>query len=185
MARFLAAVTIVLGLWVAPAAASGLRSMEAMFQSSGEIGPELRALLAEPRLPEWRSRLDALRGLPAEEQLAQVQEFVNRAPSVPSHPFRPVSPARLLRHGGDCKGYALAKMAMLLDLGWRRDDMRLVVVGLPFHAERHLVLLVRHAGRYHVLDNLARQVFTDRYPFDEFTEAIGLFRWPQTAASRR
>jgi predicted transglutaminase-like cysteine proteinase len=166
-------------------AASGLRSMQWMFSQSGDIGPQLRAMLAEPRLAEWNAELQELRSLPPLDQLQRVQGFINQAPAVPSHPFRPTSPARMLTRGGDCKGYALAKWAMLRDLGWDEGDMRLVVVGLPFHVERHAVLVVRHGGHHYVMDNLADQLFADRYVFGEFTEAVEIFRWPRRASTIR
>lgn len=174
-----------LGLLNGGAGAAGLRSMQILFESPGSVGREMRAMLAEPRLPEWSERVAAYGFLPPEIQLSKVQTYINGARAVPSHPYRPVPPATMMRRGGDCKGYALAKMAMLRDLGWREEDMRLVVVALPFHAEAHAVLLVRHGGRHYVLDNLADHVTVDRYPFGEFTAVLGLFNWPRTAAAIR
>ncbi len=178
-------VTLWLGLLNGEAGAAGLRSMQILFESPGGVGREMRAMLAEPRLPEWTERVAAYRFLPPESQLNSVQTYINGARAVPSHPYRPVPPAAMMRRGGDCKGYALAKMAMLRDLGWREDDMRLVVVALPFHTEAHAVLLVRHGGRHYVLDNLAEYVPVDRYVFGEFTAVLGLFNWPSTAAMTR
>lgn len=165
--------------------AAGLRSMQVLFEQPGRLGPEMRAMLAEPRLPEWIGRVAEYENLPRETQLIEVQSYINGAPAVRSHPDRPVSPAAMMRRGGDCKGYALAKMAMLRDLGWREEDMRMVVVALPFHTEAHAVLLVRYGGRHYVLDNLADHVTVDRYPFDDFTAVVGLFHWPRAAASLR
>lgn len=178
-------VVLVLALPNGGTCAAGLRSMQILFEQPGGLGPELRTMLAEPRLPGWTERVAAYGKLPREEQLAKVQAYVNGAPAVPSHPYRPVPPAVMMRLGGDCKGYALAKMAMLRDLGWREQDMRLVVVALPFHTETHAVLLVRLGGRHYVLDNLADKVTVDRYPFDDFTAVVGLFRWPRAAAAIR
>lgn len=167
------------------AGAAGRRSMLYLFEQPNRLGPEIRAMLAEPRPPEWTRRVGGYRTLPREAQLDRVQAYVNSAPAVPSHPHRPVPPAAMMRRGGDCKGYALAKMAMLLDLGWKESDMRMTVVALPFHAEAHAVLLVRHGGHHYVLDNLADRVTVDRYPFDDFTAVVGPFHWPRAAASVR
>lgn len=174
-----------LGVMGGEASGSGLRSMELLFERPGGLGPEMRAMLGEPRLPEWKGRVAEYRAFGPEAQLQKVQAYVNGARAVPSHPYRPVPPASMMRRGGDCKGYALAKMAMLRDLGWIDDDMRMVVVALPFHAEAHAVLLVRHGGRYYVLDNMADHVTVDRYAFDDFTAVVGLFRWPHAAATIR
>lgn len=178
--------SLVVALWLGAlggeARGAGLRSMEMQFERPGMLGPEIRSMLDEPRLPEWTARVSQYRHLEREAQLHKVQAYVNGARAAPAHPYRPVPPAAMMRSGGDCKGYALAKMAMLRDLGWREQDMRLVVVALPFHAEAHAILLVRHGGHHYVLDNMADHVTVDRYPFDEFTAVVGPFRWPRAAA---
>lgn len=170
---------------VVQAQAAGLRSMEYLFQQPQNFGADLRRMLNEPRSTAWAAKVAEFRRLPASDRPDAVQRYVNGARAVPSHPFRPVPPSVMMSRGGDCKGYALAKMAMLQDLGVPEADMRLTVVALPFHDEAHAVLLVRQGGRHLVLDNLADEVTIDRYSLGDFTAVLGLFRWPAAAASTR
>lgn len=167
------------------ASAAGLRSMEDLFGRPQVLGADMLRMLDEPRSSSWAAKVAEFRRLSLADRPNAVQRHVNQAHAVPSHPYRPVSPSTMMSRGGDCKGYALAKMAMLRDLGFVLDDMRLVVVALPFQAQAHAVLLLRHGGHFLVFDNLAEGVLVDRYAHDDFTAVLGLFQWPRTAAALR
>ena len=64
--------------------------------------------------------------------------------------------AETLRRGtGDCEDYALTKMQLLAALGFSGRDLYLVLVRDLGGGEDHAVLVVRHAGRFFVLDNVS------------------------------
>ncbi|WP_226700140.1 transglutaminase-like cysteine peptidase [Qipengyuania gaetbuli] len=65
--------------------------------------------------------------------------------------------ATLARGYGDCEDFALAKMALLQELGIPSDDMFLVLLRDRAQDE-HAVLAVRLHGRFHVLDNRTDKV---------------------------
>ena len=84
-----------------------------------------------------------------------------------------------LRRGyGDCEDFALAKMALLRELGVSTDDMYLVLLRDRGQGE-HAVLVVSRGGRLHVLDNrtdmvLAAEQVHDYTPILSFS---GPFAW--------
>jgi predicted transglutaminase-like cysteine proteinase len=64
-----------------------------------------------------------------------------------------VTPIELLRRGGDCEDFAIAKYFLLIELGVSMSDLRLVAQRGP----DHMVLLVHaRGGEWLVLDNLSR-----------------------------
>ncbi|MBU3992690.1 MAG: transglutaminase-like cysteine peptidase [Alphaproteobacteria bacterium] len=80
---------------------------------------------------------------------------------------------------GDCEDFAIAKMALLAELGIPADDMFLVLVRERRRPLDHAVLIVRRAGRTWVLDNrtdalLAAGAVTDYTPRMSFS---GIFAW--------
>ena len=64
------------------------------------------------------------------------------------------SPLEALAAGtGDCKQYAVLKYAALSDAGFALDDLRLVIVAVRSQRASHVVVVVRHAGRWFNADN--------------------------------
>ncbi|MCM8558387.1 transglutaminase-like cysteine peptidase [Sphingomicrobium sediminis] len=59
----------------------------------------------------------------------------------------------LARGAGDCEDYAIAKMQMLRAAGFAEEDLYLVVLKDLVRRADHAVLVVRHEGRFLVLDN--------------------------------
>lgn len=63
-----------------------------------------------------------------------------------------------LEHGGDCEEFTFLKLALLLDHGWPRGDVRLVAYSL-LDGRNHLALIAKYEGQEFVLDSLTRHVF--------------------------
>jgi len=60
-----------------------------------------------------------------------------------------------LRTGkGDCEDFAIVKMQLLIANGVRPEDLTLTIARDMIHGSDHAVLLVRHEGRYLLLDNV-------------------------------
>lgn len=77
----------------------------------------------------------------------------------------------LFRNGrGDCEDYALAKYALLVRIGIRTDDMRLVIGRVHGIDQDHAILAVRFNGRWLMLDNVnhmlrdEEQMLSNFYP---------------------
>jgi predicted transglutaminase-like cysteine proteinase len=97
------------------------------------------------------------------------------------------------RRSGDCEDYAIAKMAALIELGFRNEDLRLVPVRNVRSGEDHMVLGVRLDGEWVVLDSigfaLARDTALSHYvpllPFSRATTTVAAEpELPMTASSR-
>lgn len=104
--------------------------------------------------------------------LAIVQRDINRRVT-----YRPDSPGSgaadswsaaavtLARGSGDCEDFAIAKAQKLLALGFRPQDLYLVIGQVPTLRTAHAILVVRSAGKFWVLDNLSREVVdADKFP---------------------
>ena len=96
---------------------------------------------------------EPMRGLALGYQLSGVNELVNSKPYVSEVTDHLVPPDEFLRSGGDCEDYAVAKLTLLLNLGWKLDDMRVVHLYREGWTGGHCVLVVRAFGTYQVLNN--------------------------------
>jgi predicted transglutaminase-like cysteine proteinase len=106
----------------------------------------------------WRGALAALRGLPADEQIAEVQRIVNRLPYVSDQQNwgtrdRWETPGEMFARGGDCEGFALTKYFALRELGFEEAALRIAIVWDQVDREQHAVLFVDAGGMAWVLDN--------------------------------
>ncbi len=73
------------------------------------------------------------------------------------------SPLETLSAGvGDCKHYALMKYAALQFSGVARDDVRIIVVKIKSLGASHMVLGVREAGQWLILDNRTFELVNSR-----------------------
>ena len=109
-------------------------------------------------LQEWRALVRTLDGRAAQDQLAAVNEFMNRAPYVTDManygvPDYWASPLEFLGKDGDCEDYAIAKYFSLKALGVPGDRMRIVVVDDLNLKVPHAILVVYLEGRALILDN--------------------------------
>ena len=111
----------------------------------------------------WLLLLEDLRRVPAATQLDELNHFIN------GWPYRPdpeaygerdhwATPLEFLEHSGDCEDYATIKYVSLRRLGFRPDQLRLVVVRDTNRKIAHAVLLVRLDQGWQVLDNLSDRI---------------------------
>lgn len=109
-------------------------------------------------LQEWRGLLRAQAGRPPAEQLAAINEFMNRAPYITDPvnygvPDYWATPIQFFSKDGDCEDYAIAKYFTLRELGLPHDQMRIVVVDDMNLKIPHAILVVYLEGRALILDN--------------------------------
>jgi predicted transglutaminase-like cysteine proteinase len=67
--------------------------------------------------------------------------------------------ATLRLRRGDCEDIALTKMQLLAAAGIDREDMILTIARDLVRNADHAVLIVRHDGRYYMLDNASDELF--------------------------
>lgn len=109
-------------------------------------------------LQEWRALLRSLAGQAPSAQVAAVNEFMNRAPYIidPVNYGVPdywATPIQFLGKDGDCEDYAIAKFISLRELGFKNEQMRIVVLDDLNLKIAHAILVVYMDGRALVLDN--------------------------------
>ena len=112
---------------------------------------------------EWQALLDQLRGLDLRQQIALVNEAMNRHPYVPTmqnwHQSMYWETAfEFLRYGGQCQDYAIAKYLLLRAAGVPVDQMRMVVLRDTAINLDHAVLAVYVDGEAQLLDNLRHDI---------------------------
>src|SRR5262245_44963597 len=107
---------------------------------------------------EWLAFLDRVRDLSPDAQIRTVNREINDKPSVTD----PVNwhiadywatPLQFLRKDGDCEDYAISKYMALKALGFKVEEMRIVVLQDTNLNIPHAVLVVYFKGRALVLDN--------------------------------
>lgn len=122
-----------------------------------------KAFFARCHLTDWMNFLGTLGQESPEIQLERVNRFMNRAPYVrDQHNYLKAdywaTPRQFMSQFGDCEDYAIAKFFSLRALGWKNEDLRIVVVETPPSGRRHAVLVAFADGEAWVLDNQSDQV---------------------------
>jgi predicted transglutaminase-like cysteine proteinase len=112
---------------------------------------------------EWQALLDQLKGLDLRQQIALVNQAMNRHPYVTTmqnwHQSMYWETAfEFLRYGGQCQDYAIAKYLLLRAAGLPADQMRMVVLRDTALDLDHAVLAVYVDGAPQLLDNLRRDI---------------------------
>ncbi len=114
-------------------------------------------------LHTWHALIEGLRGKSPAHQLDRVNRFVNQVR------YRTdernwgrrdywAAPREFFARGGDCEDFAITKYLSLRALGFRTEDMRLLVLWDLKREAAHAVLVVRQKGQELVLDNLHSRV---------------------------
>ena len=112
----------------------------------------------------WEALIDSLRGAPKREQMDAVNRFFNRVPYVEDIKNYGMddywqTPYEFMQRGGDCEDYAIAKYITLKRLGFREEDMRILIVqDSNLNGIMHAVLEVNNRHAAYILDNQAQQV---------------------------
>jgi predicted transglutaminase-like cysteine proteinase len=107
---------------------------------------------------DWLAFLESEKPKDQPTQLADVNSFLNLHPYVFDRLNYWETPREFALHDGDCKGYAIGKYFSLRLLGWKEEDLRVVVVQDLNLRVAHAVLAVYINGAIMILDNQARQI---------------------------
>ncbi len=119
-----------------------------------------------PGLRSWRKIIFAAKGLSRREQLVMVNKFFNSWPYKYDQELYGVSeywasPTEFLRRSGDCEDYSIAKYFALKELGFKMDEMRVVILRDDIRNIGHAVLVVYEEEDILVLDSLSDLVLSD------------------------
>jgi predicted transglutaminase-like cysteine proteinase len=130
---------------------------EAFTKWTSALAAERRAKPTE-RSAEWKRFLESLRGMNRNDQLDAVNSYMNSVPYVSDQENYGqadywATVEEFLERGGDCEDYALAKYHSLIRLGFRDQDLRLVILFDQNKQMNHAVLAVALGGRWKILDN--------------------------------
>ncbi|MDA0967547.1 MAG: transglutaminase-like cysteine peptidase [Proteobacteria bacterium] len=92
------------------------------------------------------------------EVLAEVNSLVNRFKYVDDYTKWKKddhwsTPTEFFKGGGDCEDYAIAKFKLLKKLGFKNENMRVVVLSDTFNNIKHSVLVVFIDEKKYLLDN--------------------------------
>lgn len=111
----------------------------------------------------WQKLIKKLRGEDRLTQIAEVNDYMNKAHYVRDPPNWNKkdyweTPFEFFDKQGDCEDYAIIKYLTLKSLGFKQREMRIVVVKDLNLRIGHAVLVVYHKGRPLVLDNQIKKV---------------------------
>lgn len=113
----------------------------------------------------WDALKARLEGQPPMEQLKIVNTFWNQWPyrldqEVWGKPDYWASPDEFRQKSGDCEDYAIAKYYTLRALGWKAEDLRIMVGILTMRNIAHAVLAATLDGDAYILDNLSNSILS-------------------------
>ncbi len=123
-----------------------------------------------PGLRKWGRLMADVADLAPRRKLARINRFFNAwryRTDAENYGVREywASPAEFMSRSGDCEDYALAKFFTLRLLGFRDDQMRIVIVSDSRRAIGHVVLAVYQNDEVLILDNVSnRLVPQENYP---------------------
>lgn len=120
-----------------------------------------------PAVSVWQAKLKALKKLPENEQLAELNAFLNRwiyrlDPENFGLEDYWATPLEFLRLSGDCEDYAIIKYVSLRALGYAADRLRIVVVRDRLRNIAHAVLAVYTDDDILIMDSLFDGVLSHR-----------------------
>ncbi len=113
-----------------------------------------------PQQKAWRGLIRSASGLSRKKKLDIVNRFFNKRPYIPDSQVFGTSeywatPAEFLSRSGDCEDFAIAKFFALRQLGFKNEEMRIVILWDEIRALGHAVLAVYNPSGTVVLDNLS------------------------------
>ncbi len=116
---------------------------------------------------QWQSFLEGARTLPMAEKIRRVNEYANQKRYILDIENYGVedywaTPVEFLQHNGDCEDYAIIKMLSLKQLGFKVEDMRIVVVQDTNLKVPHAVMAINQENDILILDNQIKQVISHK-----------------------
>lgn len=91
----------------------------------------------------WRERIAAEPANPPIYRLLTASALVNGIKVTPEPADLWKAPGRFFAEGGDCEDAAIAKYALLRDIGYKAENLRMTVVHVRGRPTLHMILVVR------------------------------------------
>jgi predicted transglutaminase-like cysteine proteinase len=129
------------------------------FAQWGKVQPA--GVAAAPK--KFAALVEKARGLSQVEALTLINREVNRTIKYRSDKgdqWQTLAQSAA-RGTGDCEDYAIAKMTLLADLGFRPDQLQFIVLKDTRRQLYHAVLAVHVEGKRYILDNLSNTAASD------------------------
>lgn len=116
-----------------------------------------------PVLKNWRKIIVSASKLPRNERLKSVNDFFNRWPYKEDRELYGLSeywatPKEFMTRSGDCEDYSIAKYFALKELGFSKDEMRIVILMDEIRGIGHAVLAIYEKNEILVLDSLSNLI---------------------------
>ncbi len=113
----------------------------------------------------WREIITAAQGLGRMDTLNKVNRYFNRWPYKLDHEVFGVneywaSPVEFMTRSGDCEDFSIAKYFALRELGFKQEEMRVVIVMDRIRNIGHAVLAVYERNDILVLDSLSNVILS-------------------------
>lgn len=126
---------------------------------------QMGAQSGTPRVQQWKSTIQDLRGKSARAQISGVNDYINAVKYIEDkNNYRKsdywATPLEFFSKGGDCEDYAIAKFASLRALGFSSDQMRIAIVQDKIKNIPHAILIVYTDEGTFVLDNQDKRTRT-------------------------
>ncbi len=115
----------------------------------------------------WRQVVLSAKGLSRRQKLNTVNKFFNRWPYRQDRQVYGkieywATPTEFMRRSGDCEDYSIAKYFALRELGFRADELRVVILMDNIRNVGHAVLAVYEANDILILDSLSNIIFSHK-----------------------
>ncbi|MFQ5774561.1 MAG: transglutaminase-like cysteine peptidase [Kiloniellaceae bacterium] len=144
------------------------RVLAAMEKERGAFARCVRvaARCTTPALRSWRKIIAAAASLDRAARLRAVNDYFNRwpyrqDPDVYGRSEYWATPSEFMARSGDCEDYAVAKYFALRQLGFGKDEMRIVILTDEIRGIGHAVLAIYGEDGILVLDSLSNLIVSD------------------------
>jgi predicted transglutaminase-like cysteine proteinase len=156
-------------------------------------------LCTSPILKTWRRIITTAAALPRGKRIKAVNDFFNRWPYKQDRELYGVSeywatPKEFMARSGDCEDYSIAKYFALRKLGFKKEELRVVILMDTIRGIGHAVLAFYAEDRILILDSLSNLIlphsrykhYVPQYSMNETTRwaHIGGFKKKKNDAYR-
>jgi len=157
------------------------------------------SLCTSPILKHWRKIITTAAALPRDQRVKAVNDFFNRWPYKLDREVYGLSeywatPKEFMTQSGDCEDYSIAKYFALRQLGFKKEELRVVILMDMIRGIGHAVLAFYAEDQILILDSLSNLIlphsrykhYVPQYSMNETTRwaHIGGFRKKKNDAYR-
>jgi predicted transglutaminase-like cysteine proteinase len=150
------------------------------------------SLCTSPILKHWRKIISSAAKLKREDRIKAVNDFFNRWPYKVDRELYGVSeywatPREFMTRSGDCEDFAIAKYFALRELGFKEEELRIVILMDRIRGIGHAILAYYTENDILVLDSLSNLIlphsrykhYVPQYSMNETT------RWAHIGGARK